>query len=124
LGDYPVWQERVVGVILGGMAPEQAAKRRPAGMLFAFAAIAWAALAAWPAVRVRHCPSAGRCEWFPWLGVPAAIISVIAIAAAVRFVRWTLRGSDGFAAAVLLGIAVAFGAMWLVAFYLVLAATA
>lgn len=116
----------------GGMRPgtmqfvksEEPARPHPSGMLFALVAAGFAAFAAWPALGVRSCPASGQCEWSPWLGVPAALIGVLALVAAARFVRWSVRGTDGSEAAVLLGVAVVLGVLWFVAFLVVLGATA
>jgi hypothetical protein len=85
----------------------------PALLVMAVVAVA----AAWTATAVRDCPEGRPCAWYPWLGIPAALVAVIAGLACVRLAIWTSRGRDGFAAAMSVGIAIIMCLLWLVAYF-------
>jgi hypothetical protein len=98
--------------------------RRVRGVVLAGLALGLTGLAAWTAAAVRYCPAHGGCSWSPWLGVPAALIAMVALASAATCLEWALRGRRGRRSAALLAATVALSALWVVGFGVALAVTA
>jgi hypothetical protein len=90
----------------------------------ALAALAGVGVAMWTAFSVRYCPAEGDCAWSPWLGIPAAVISALALLAALDFYVWAVSGRGFSRAAWTVAATVALGVVWAIAFLIALASTA
>jgi hypothetical protein len=79
--------------------------------------------ATYVAVAVRYCPTSGSCGWSPWLGLPAAVVAVLASAACVRLAGWSRHGRGGSGAATAVAAAIGAAALWIVGYLLAIGAS-
>jgi hypothetical protein len=79
--------------------------RRWVALLGFLAAAALMLAASYAAVAVRYCPTSGSCGWSPWLGLPAALVAVLALVACLRLAGWSQHGGGGSRAAMAMAAA-------------------